>query len=44
MITTKYELYGYYFNGRFYKSLEDLRGKTMSQDNQPKPLYIKLEP
>lgn len=30
---------GYLFNGRFYKKEEDLRGKTMSEDNQPEPLY-----
>ena len=30
---------GYLFNGRFYKSMVDLRGKTMSDDNQPQPLF-----
>ena len=30
---------GYLFNGRFYKTLDDMRGKTMSEDNQPLPLY-----
>ena len=33
-------LAGYLFNGKFYKSLQDLRGKTMSDDIQPVPLYI----
>lgn len=31
---------GYLFNGRFYKSLDELKGKTMSKENQPKPLYF----
>ena len=30
---------GYLFNGRFYKSLDDLRGTTMSEDNQTIPLH-----
>lgn len=37
------KLEGYLFNGRFYKSLDDLRGKTMSEGNEPKPVYS-LEP
>jgi len=30
---------GYLFNGRYYKNLSDLRGKTMSYDNKPIKLY-----
>ena len=37
----EYEHIGYYFNGRFYKSEHELRGNTMSDENQPKPVYIK---
>jgi len=33
------EPFGYYFNGRFYKSLYELRGRTMSGHSQPIPLY-----
>jgi len=36
-----YTQFGYHFNGRFYKSEDDLRGKTMSDENQPQPLYVK---
>lgn len=34
---------GYLFNGRFYKTIEDLRGKTMSEDNQPQPLFTESQ-
>lgn len=30
---------GWLFNGRFYKSLDDLAGRTMSEENIPRPLY-----
>lgn len=30
---------GYLFNGRYYKSLHELRGKTMSEDNCATTLY-----
>ena len=30
---------GWLFNGRFYKSLDDLAGRTMSEGNEPVPLY-----
>lgn len=33
--------FGYHFNGRFYKTEHDLRGKTMSDENQAIPLYVK---
>jgi hypothetical protein len=36
--------FGYYFNGRFYKTIEELRGKTMTEDNQPIPLYRHPQP
>ena len=32
--------FGWHFNGRFYKALDDLRGRTMSDENQPLPLYL----
>jgi hypothetical protein len=31
--------YGYIFNGKFYKTLEELRGRTMSDSNKPIPVY-----
>jgi hypothetical protein len=34
---------GYLFNGRFYKTIEDLRGKTMSEDNHPQPLFTESQ-
>ena len=33
------EPFGYYFNGRFYKTLYELRGRTMSEHSQPIHLY-----
>ena len=30
---------GYYFNGKLYKDMEELRGRTMSEFNIPKPLF-----
>lgn len=34
---------GYLFNGKYYKSLDDLRGKTMSEDHEPIPLHSKQQ-
>ena len=34
------KLAGYLFNGRFYKELDELRGKTMAEGNKPQPLYF----
>ena len=31
---------GYLFNGRFYKCLDDMRGKTMHEGNMPQPVYF----
>lgn len=31
---------GYLFNGRFYKTYDDLRGKTMNEENKPIPVYF----
>lgn len=39
----KAEPIGYLFNGRFYKSIDDLRGKTMSEGNEPIPLHSKQQ-
>ena len=39
----KAEPIGYLFNGRFYKSIDDLRGKTMSEGNKPIPLHSKQQ-
>lgn len=30
---------GWYFNGKFYRDLDELTGRTMSDNNQPKPVY-----
>lgn len=30
---------GWYFNGKLYRDLEELRGRTMTEFNNPKPLY-----
>lgn len=30
---------GWYFNGKIYHDLDELKGRTMSDYNQPKPLY-----
>jgi hypothetical protein len=30
---------GWYFNGKIYYDLDELRGRTMSENNHPKPLY-----
>jgi len=30
---------GYYFNGKLYRDMEELRGRTMSDFNHPKPLF-----
>lgn len=30
---------GWYFNGGLYRDLDQLRGRTMSENNHPKPLF-----
>lgn len=30
---------GWYFNGKLYRDLDELRGQTMSDNNHPKPLF-----
>lgn len=30
---------GWYFNGGLYRDIEQLRGRTMSETNHPKPIY-----
>jgi len=30
---------GWYFNGQLVQSLDELRGRTMSENNHPKPIY-----
>ena len=30
---------GWYFNGKIYQDLDELKGRTMSENNHPKPLY-----
>jgi hypothetical protein len=30
---------GWYFNGKLYNDIDDLRGRTMSDFNHPKPLF-----
>jgi hypothetical protein len=30
---------GWYFNGKLYSDLDELKGRTMSDSNKPKPLY-----
>lgn len=30
---------GYVFKGKFFKSDDDMRGMTMSEDNKPTPVY-----
>ena len=30
---------GWYFNGKLYYDLDELKGRTMSESNKPKPLY-----
>ena len=34
---------GYLFNGRFYKTIDELIGRTMSEDNQPQPLFTESQ-
>ena len=34
---------GYLFNGRFYKTIDDLRGRTMAENNQPQPLFTEKQ-
>ena len=30
---------GWYYNGKLYTDLDDLRGRTMSEFNHPKPVF-----
>jgi hypothetical protein len=30
---------GWYFNGKLYRDMDELRGRTMSENNTPKPIY-----
>lgn len=30
---------GWYFNGNLYRDIDELRGRTMSDINHPKPVY-----
>ena len=30
---------GWYFNGGLYRDLDELRGRSMSENNHPKPLF-----
>jgi hypothetical protein len=30
---------GWYFNGKLYQDLDELKGRSMSASNQPKPLF-----
>jgi hypothetical protein len=30
---------GWYYNGKLYSDLDELKGRTMSDSNKPKPLY-----
>lgn len=30
---------GWYFNGKLYRDMDELRGRTMSDLNHPKPLF-----
>ncbi len=30
---------GWYFNGKLVQSLDELKGRTMSENNTPKPIY-----
>ena len=30
---------GWYFNGQLVQSLDQLKGRTMSENNHPKPIY-----
>lgn len=41
MCHDKYTLVGYLFNGRFYKSLDELKGRTFSDDSKPIELFTK---
>lgn len=36
---SKPRLAGWYFNGKLYKDMEELKGRTMSEFNHPKPVY-----
>jgi hypothetical protein len=36
---SKPRLAGWYFNGKLYRDMEELKGRTMSDFNHPKPLF-----
>jgi hypothetical protein len=36
---SKPRLAGWYFNGKLYRDMEELKGRTMSEFNHPKPVY-----
>lgn len=31
---------GWYFNGGLYRDIDELRGRSMSETNHPKPVYF----
>lgn len=33
---------GWYFNGSLYRDLDELRGRSMSETNHPKPIFYYL--
>lgn len=33
------EIIGYLFDGKFYKTLDELSGRTMSENSRPLPVY-----
>lgn len=37
------EPYGYVFENRFFKTLDELSGQTMSEGNVPVPVYLSLK-
>lgn len=38
-LDASYNQEGYLFEGRFYKSIDELKGTTFSEENKPKPIY-----
>ena len=37
------KLIGYNFEGKFYDSLEELKGRTMNEGNKSEPIYAEDE-
>jgi hypothetical protein len=37
-----FEMVGYIFEDRFYKSIFELEGKTMNEENKPMPVFKKV--